>query len=121
MKTLGLTFFLVCALIISSFAQNTKLDSLLFDAVKANDLAQVKKLVKQGADVNATDENGASVLYVAIQKSSPKIINILKESKANLKTPSQILTTSQGHTSGVNVLSYSPDGTKFLSGALMVL
>jgi ankyrin repeat protein len=54
----------------------------LIEAVKANDLANVKKLIAAGTDVNEWDDNFQRPLEVAIQKGRLDIVQVLVESGA---------------------------------------
>ena len=63
------TFFIAIIILISqiTFAQTNKSDSLLFDAIKANDLEQVKLLIEKGANVNAKDDYSYTALSDAFE------------------------------------------------------
>lgn len=75
-----LTFMLMLSLInIACEAQ----DSPLLTAIKQSDLATVKQLVNQGAEVNQTDENGAPLLMWAAYKSNVEMLRYLIEQGAN--------------------------------------
>ncbi|MDX9907166.1 MAG: ankyrin repeat domain-containing protein, partial [Bacteroidales bacterium] len=61
---------------ITTYAQQSLNDRLL-EAVKQNNLDQVKDLVDQGADVNYTDSNNAPVLMWAAYKADLKMVKYL--------------------------------------------
>jgi len=71
----------ICFLSVSVTAQN--LNNELIKAVKNNKIEKVKSLVKKQADVNAHDENGASVLMWAAYKANFKIFKYLVAKKAD--------------------------------------
>lgn len=60
-------------------------DKKLFEAVIKNDLQQVKLLVKDGANINAEDENGATLLIWAAYKADLSMIKYLVSQKADYK------------------------------------
>lgn len=64
---------------------NENKTTALHTATKAGNLELVKKLIMQGVDVNAVDENGNSPLQIAIENDYTKIIDILLE-KSNTQT-----------------------------------
>lgn len=55
-----------------------KQTSLLFQAVRGKDVEMAKSCIKEGADVNATDNDGLSVLEVAKLNKADIIVSILK-------------------------------------------
>ena len=63
-------------------------NDLLFEAVSSSDLAAVKRLLKQGADPNATYANGWPMISRAIEMSDKKngvaILKALIEAGANV-------------------------------------
>jgi len=59
--------FFVILIYNSTFAQASN-DSLLFEAVKKNDIEAVKNFIAGGANVNATDKNSATILMWATYK-----------------------------------------------------
>ncbi len=62
---------LFCAF--AAFAQN----DLLFDAIRANDMAAVETLIGNGADVNARDDNNATPLIIAASIPQAAIVQVL--------------------------------------------
>lgn len=58
------------------------LEDLLIVAVQKNQLSQVKKLVSEGADVNAIDPSGNSVMHIAVEKNSKPLLTFLIEKGA---------------------------------------
>ena len=58
---------------------NSELDKKLCQAIKKNDLKQVKELIEAGADTNVYDEDGCAALYVAtLFNDAPLALSILK-------------------------------------------
>ena len=51
----------------------------LFHAVKTNDIPRVYTLVREGVDVNSTNENGMTPLHVATKNNNTEMMDILKE------------------------------------------
>ena len=62
-----------------------KLNSDLFKAVENNNLNACRELINQGADVNATDSLGMTVLMWAAAKGRTAIVNILLVHNADVK------------------------------------
>lgn len=58
----------------------------IHEAARKGDLAAVKKLVEQGADINETDKDGNTPLHVAAAKGYMEIVRFLTEYEAKLKT-----------------------------------
>lgn len=54
----------------------------IFQAVKAGNVAEVKMLIKAGADVNAKDKGGTTALIWASKGGHPEIVELLKEAGA---------------------------------------
>ncbi|WP_297457070.1 ankyrin repeat domain-containing protein [Persephonella sp.] len=77
---LGLIFLFIFSF---SFA-NSNLNQQLIEAVKKNDLQQVKKLIKNGADVNFKDKKGFSVLHYAAYFGDIKLVKYLVEKGADV-------------------------------------
>lgn len=87
-------YLMMCLLLTSqlSLAANDPKDALpaLHQAVIAGDLAQVKRLVQKGADINQLDRlMGNSPLHIAAQTDHPDIVQYLLDQGAfiNLATP----------------------------------
>ncbi len=85
METLKTKTTLILFLLISqfSFAQQENIDSLLFEAVKSNNIKQVKQLVEKGANVNWQDENEATILMWAAYKADIEIVKYLVKKGAD--------------------------------------
>tara|TARA_R110001599_G_scaffold221395_4_gene420024 strand:- start:45278 stop:49549 length:4272 start_codon:yes stop_codon:yes gene_type:complete len=73
-------FLLVCN-VFSTIALQAQ--TPLLDAIKAKDLPEVQKLVKEGADTNALDENGATTLMWAAYQSDLEMVKWLVENAAD--------------------------------------
>jgi len=74
---------IVCCCGISTNAQQRQLDSLLIEAIKANDEQKVISLLFKGANINAVDSNLATPLMWAATKSNLKLFKILIKNGAN--------------------------------------
>lgn len=68
-----------------STAQGTPLT----DAARKGDLAAVKVLVKERADVNATEVDGSSVLLWAVYRSDLDMVNALLAARARVSAPNR--------------------------------
>ena len=67
-----------------SFIQSqTDNDSLLFEAVKSNNLTVVKSLVDRGANVNAVDKDGGTILMWAAGKADLDMVKYLVKNGAD--------------------------------------
>lgn len=60
------------------------LNEKLFNAVKQQNLEAIKKLVENGADVNAQDTDGHTALMIASSYENFEIVKFLVESNANV-------------------------------------
>lgn len=66
-----------------------ELDDKLFEAVKSDNIDKVKKFIKLGADINATDYGGRNCLHIAAKKGFNEIFAmLLKTGKAKTNVPS---------------------------------
>lgn len=79
------TILLVCIVILVLTKGFTKAGEI-HEAARKGDLATVKKLVEQGADINEMDKDGNTPLYVAAAKGHMEIVRYLTEHKATPKT-----------------------------------
>ncbi|MBI0400294.1 tetratricopeptide repeat protein [Cyclobacterium marinum] len=73
-------FLLVCN-VFSTIALHAQ--TPLLDAIKAGDLPELQQLVKEGADVNALDENGANPLMWAAYRADLEIVKWLVDNGAD--------------------------------------
>lgn len=62
----------------------------LIQAVKNNDSAKAQQLIKSGANVNAKDESGMTVLMYAVMAGDTNIVNALLEAKANVNAKNYV-------------------------------
>ena len=88
MKSTGkrlIFIFTILTLAASAYAAE---DSLLFEAVVKGDKAEVEALLAKGADVNAKDEIGRTLLHMAAMRGSKDIVQLLlaKGASVNAKT-----------------------------------
>ena len=60
------------------------LNEMLFDACKDNNSNKIKKLVARGANVNARNEYGESVLQIVYDNNNVDIVKYLLDNGANL-------------------------------------
>ena len=72
--------FLVLGIIISltTISYRNDLDDALMDAVYEGNLAKVKELVENGADVNLTNKKGYTALMYASENGHTDIVEFLK-------------------------------------------
>ena len=83
-KLIFLSVFFFLIPFFSLFSQSA-LDSMLFEAVKSNNIEKVKAFVEQGANVNAVDKDGGTVLMWAAYKSDLDMVKYLVEKGADYK------------------------------------
>ena len=69
-----IVFFLLVTLL---FAACYKPTMSMPDAVKAGDIKAVQYYLKHGVSVDSKDENGAPLIFLAIEQGSPEIVNLL--------------------------------------------
>jgi tetratricopeptide (TPR) repeat protein len=104
---------------------NQTLDNLLLNAVKDNDFKKVKELVARGANVNAVDENKASVLMWAVYKADLEVIRFLVKNKADFTRKGVIyLDTTKnnyyGNLTGIAAAENKPEVLKYLIKELSI-
>ena len=75
-----LIFILIGILLLPSYVFADLNDDLLQQAVNGNN-SEVQKLLASGADVNATNTQGVSVLYFAVKKSQTEVVKTLLGTK----------------------------------------
>ncbi len=56
----------------------------LIDAIKADDISLVQKLIQDGADIDARDKNGRTALMLAAFKGHSETIQVLLNNKADI-------------------------------------
>ncbi|MBU0632763.1 ankyrin repeat domain-containing protein [bacterium] len=66
-------------------AKQKKQKSVINDMIKKDDIAAFKILIRRGADVNAKDKNGVTLLHVAAKYRAKKIVKYLLENGADVK------------------------------------
>ena len=82
----------------------------LLEAVKSNEIEEVKKLIKEGADVNVVDKNGATALHKASYWDHSEIVKMLIEAGANVNVVNKYgitalhLASLLGHSEIVKIL-----------------
>lgn len=82
-KCISLLFVLSLVL----FSQNAK---NIFDSIKNNDLNSVKNIIASGADINAINKDGMTVLIVAAESGNIDIVKELINAGANVNKSSSI-------------------------------
>lgn len=88
MKPLLVAFCLLCALSPVQ-AASWQIDKALVRAVEAGDLAQVRKLIAQGADVNAVNDYGQTALARAARRGNYDAVKLLLDGGANANSASR--------------------------------
>ena len=66
----------------------------LIGAVKSRDEGKIRDLLEKGADINATDEDGWTVLIYASNNGHLEIVRLLLEKGANINVTNQYGYTS---------------------------
>src|SRR5262245_17737283 len=66
----------------------------LLDAIRRDDAAAVKALIRTNADVNATDENGATALMHAALLAGPQVVRHLLDGGAGVNTANRFGATA---------------------------
>jgi ankyrin repeat protein len=78
--------FIIFALVfVSSVANAITIDDRLQDAAKIGNISEIKKLVKEGANVNATNKHGESPLLIATNWNKLDAVKTLLELGADPK------------------------------------
>ena len=75
-KTIKIFLILISLIYLNSYSQKDN-DARLFDAVIKCHKSEIKKLVEQGANVNAVDTTGGNVFMWAICKCDLDIVKYL--------------------------------------------
>ena len=73
--------------IVSFHLANAEISLTLPEASKRGDINEVKKLIKEGVDVNAEDGNGRTALSGAVMKNQIEVVVILLEAGADPNIP----------------------------------
>jgi len=99
------------------FAQNqtttaTEKLAVLSETLSAADIEKIRSLIDSGADVNVTNTNGVTPLYVALHKGHTEVVKLLLAANADVnaaskkgKTPLDIA-SQKGHTEIVELLMF---------------
>ena len=88
MRKLSLTIFLSCLHFYLLNAQTSS--SKIFEAVKNNDIKEVRSLLEQGADPNSADEDGDHLLMYAVLYSSVDCMKLLIEKGSDVNAKNKI-------------------------------
>ena len=82
-RTFVIILILVLAILIITDSSATASDTELFlQAVKRGDVAEVKKLIDEGTDVNAQNKEGYTALIWASNDGHTEIVELLEEAGA---------------------------------------
>jgi ankyrin repeat protein len=63
----------------------SSIDEELFEAAKENNVSEVRRLLSNGADVNANDQNGITALHKAIDKGHAQVVKELLDHGAGIE------------------------------------
>ena len=77
-------------LIVALTAGSTAGDRSVSDATKARDVAAVRELLKQGADVNAAEGDGMTALHWAASLGEPVLTQMLLSAGANVRATTRL-------------------------------
>ena len=83
---------------------------VLSEDMSADDITEIRALIKAGADVNAKGTDGRTALWIAAWKGHGEIVNLLLESKAdvnaanNYSATALIVASQNGHTGIIKAL-----------------
>jgi len=110
-------FYLVILALLIQVTTNTAkaqdLNQQLIEAAKNNDLGQIKELIKNDADVNAQDENGATVLMWAVYGGDIETVKYLVSKKADFRQKGVIYINKEKTSYYGNLLSIAVSKDKF--------
>ena len=86
-ELIGIAIVFCVACLAAPRAQET--GTRLIEAVKQEDVEAVRALLKQGANVNATERDGSSALHWAAQRNNLRLVNLLLDAGANSNAASR--------------------------------
>ena len=82
----GFIFVILATCAVSATARAEESKERMWPACRAGDLATVKQLLRDGVDVNASTEYGATALSYAADKGHVELVRFLLEKGANPNT-----------------------------------
>jgi ankyrin repeat protein len=74
----------VVAILVCWMTATATADALLLDAVMKGDLRAVRERLRNGADVNAPQPDGSTVLMLAVERNHVDIVDLLLQARANV-------------------------------------
>jgi ankyrin repeat protein len=87
------------------------MDQDLFDAAEENNMPEVRRLLRAGADVNGKDNYGSTPLIVACEKGHVQVVQVLRENGVDIEATTGLLGMTalhfachNGHLAAVNEL-----------------
>jgi ankyrin repeat protein len=86
-RTLGAS---LVALILGAGLQAATADGTVADAARLRDIAAVRALLRQGADVNAAQGDGMTALHWAAQQGDAEIVSMLVAAGANIRATTRL-------------------------------
>ena len=86
------TFFIVAIALSLLHSIEARADSFedMFHAVRMNDVAEVRQLLRRGMDPNATDQRGDTILITAIREGSVEVARLFLTVNVNVNARNAI-------------------------------
>ncbi|MCA1790038.1 MAG: ankyrin repeat domain-containing protein, partial [Thioalkalivibrio sp.] len=127
---LRVTFVLGLSVLLGAASPfETPVETPVADAAQANDVAQVRTLLRQGADVNAPQPDGLTALHWAALNDSQEIVDVLLYAGANMEPLTRVggytplhLAARSGHAAVVrSLLEHGADADRWTSTGVTAL
>ncbi|XGA08113.1 MAG: ankyrin repeat domain-containing protein [Wolbachia endosymbiont of Xenopsylla cheopis] len=105
----NIVFYINILIIIVKFRRFISLEEQLLEAIESRNTEEVRSLLDQGADVNAKNSQGISVISFAVMRNHKDIVQLLIEHKANVNDQFSINESNRNCT-------YTPVTSVFVNG-----